>query len=232
MSATVVRLLPAAEQALLTAYVEGTTEPADAAAIYDALEVPDDAQPPRLEIAVAQILLNKIQDTLPQWTAMKADDTLVVNRLEHKRHKDALLAFNPKLVCNINWADSGPGFSWPEAYHVTYLPGFDKFVITGSRDGADVWGCADHAIGVADGNLDPVDAAKGVIVEYWRNQVNEWDQSRWACVFDEGLIDECTAIAWADEVWVPSEEEEEIDDDADGDEDVDDEQGQALREGK
>ena len=61
MSATVVRLLPAAEQALLKAYVEGTTEPADADAIYDALEVPDDAQPPRLEIAVAQILLNKIQ---------------------------------------------------------------------------------------------------------------------------------------------------------------------------
>lgn len=83
---------------MLKAYVEGNSEPADANAIYATLEVPADAQPPRLAIAVAQILLNKIQDTLPQWTAMK-DDKLVVNREEHKRHKDARLAFNPKLIC-------------------------------------------------------------------------------------------------------------------------------------
>jgi hypothetical protein len=61
--------------------------------------------------------------------------TVNLNRKEYKRHKDARLAFNPQLVCTINWADSGPGFSWPESYHVTYLPGFDKFVITASTDG-------------------------------------------------------------------------------------------------
>lgn len=216
MTATIVRLVPAAEQALLKAYVEGTGEPADASAIYAALEVPAEAQPPRLAIAVAQILLNKIQGTLPQWAAMQ-DDKLVVNRVEHRRHKDARLAFNPKLICTINWADSGPGYSWPEAYHVTYLPGFDKFVVTGSRDGADVWGCADHAIGVADGKLDPVEAAKGIIVEYWRGMVcgdDAWDQGRWAYLFDAGLIGDETANSWADEVWgSPQQEEIEAGDD-------------------
>jgi hypothetical protein len=62
MPATIERLLPVDEQALLKAYVEGS-EPADAAALYDVLEVPHDAVPPRLAMAVAQILLHHIQGT-------------------------------------------------------------------------------------------------------------------------------------------------------------------------
>ena len=58
MTATIVRLLPADEQALLKCYVEGASEPADFAALYAELEVPNDATPPRLDIAVAQILLH------------------------------------------------------------------------------------------------------------------------------------------------------------------------------
>ncbi|MCX7298078.1 MAG: hypothetical protein NTU64_14690 [Hyphomicrobiales bacterium] len=135
-------------------------------------------------------------------------DTVNLNRKAHKRHKDARLAFNPQLVCTINWADSGPGFSWPESYHATYLPGFDKFVITASRDGPDAWGCDDHAIGVADGNLSPVEAAKEAIVEFWTMQVSAWDQCRWAYLFAQGLIDTKTADAWADQVWCQSAEEE------------------------
>ena len=208
MTATVVLLLPIDEQALLKCYVEGTREPDDLAAFYDALEVPEDAIPTRLAIAVAQILLHHIQGTLPQWASVNGD-TVNLNREKHKRHKDARLAFSPQLICTINWADSGPGFSWPESYHVTYLPGFDKFVITASRDGPDTWGCADHAIGVADGSLSPVDAAKGVITEFWRMQVNEWDQCRWAYLFDQGLIDTKTANAWADEIWPEKDEVEE-----------------------
>jgi hypothetical protein len=203
MTATIVRLLPADEQALLKAYVEGTSGPAADAAIYDVLEVPDGATPPRIAIAVAQIILHHVQATLPQWSS-GSGGTVDLNRKEYKRHKDARLTFNPQLVCTINWADSGRGFSWPESYHVTYLPGFDKFVITASRDGADAWGCADHAIGVAEGSLGPIEAAKQAITEFWRTQLNG---PRWAYLFDEGLIDSKTANVWADEVWCPPEEE-------------------------
>ena len=38
MTATIVRLLPADEQALLKCYVKGTSEPDDFGALYDALE--------------------------------------------------------------------------------------------------------------------------------------------------------------------------------------------------
>lgn len=206
MIATIVRLLPTDEQALLKCYVEGNEEPDDFGALYDALEVPKNATPPRLAIAVSQILLHHVQGTLPQWASVK-DDKVSLNRKKHKRHADARLVFNPKLVCTINWADSGPGFSWPESYHVTYLPGFDKFVITASRDGPDAWGCDDHAIGVAEGSLSPIEAAKEAIVEFWTMQVSTWDQGRWAYLFDQGLIDTETANEWADEVWYPPVEE-------------------------
>lgn len=68
-------------------------------------------------------------------------------------------------------------------------------------DGPDAWGCSDHAIGVADGSLSPADAAKEIIIDFWRKQVNAWDQPRWAYLFAQGLIDTNTANAWADEVW-------------------------------
>jgi hypothetical protein len=140
--------------ALLKSYVEGTPEPENCNVLYRALEVPE-SKVPRLAIAVAQIVLHEIQETLPQWAAAW-DDGVLLHRKKHKRHKDARLVSNPRLVCTINWADSRPGFSWPESYHVTYLPGFNKFIITASRDGNDASGCSDHAIGVADGSLDPV----------------------------------------------------------------------------
>jgi hypothetical protein len=71
--------------------------------------------PPRLAIVVALILLHHIQGTLPQWSSASGD-TVQLNRKAHKRHKDARLAFNPQLVCTINWADSGPGYqTWASA---------------------------------------------------------------------------------------------------------------------
>ena len=108
MTVDIVRLLPADEHDLLEYYVEGTCPPDDIDAFYDALEVPNNATPPRLAIAVAQILLHHVQGALPQWASVRGDKVFL-NRKEHRRHKDARLAFNPLLVCTINWADSGPG---------------------------------------------------------------------------------------------------------------------------
>jgi hypothetical protein len=84
MNATIVRLLPADEQTLLKCYVDdGASEPIGVGAIYDALEVPTDATPPRPAIAVAQILLHEIQAALPQWAA--SGETISLNRTGHTR---------------------------------------------------------------------------------------------------------------------------------------------------
>jgi len=66
-----------------------------------------------------------------------------------------------------------------------------------------MFGCSDRAIGFADGRLDPVEAARKVIVGYWCSQSNGCEQKRWAYLFKEGLIDKKTANVWADEVWPP-----------------------------
>src|SRR5215813_5691464 len=135
MSANIVRLLPDQEQALLACYVTGTKQPASFQQLFDTMEVPTNAEPDRLQIAVAQILLHHVQDRLPQWAAITSDGELVTNRRRHARHKDARLQFNPRLLFEINWATSGPGYEWPEAYHVTSVPGFEKYISTASRDG-------------------------------------------------------------------------------------------------
>jgi hypothetical protein len=95
---------------------------------------------------------------------------------------------------------------------VTYIPGLEKFIVTSSRDGADAFGCADHALGwgsVAEGELF---VAKRIIQGFWEHQRNEWDQERWAYLFDEGLINRTTANSWAEEVWPQDNAPDEEDD--------------------
>lgn len=179
-------------------------------------QIPDDAMASQLQIAVARVLLNSIQGSLPQWAGVRENGELLLNRKEIQRHPDATkLTLNPRLVCCINWADSGPGFSWPESYHVTYIPGFEKFIVTSSRDGADAFGCADHALGWGAATEGELLVAKRVVQGFWEHQRNEWDQERWAYLFDEGLINRATANSWAEEIWPQdndSDEDEESDD--------------------
>src|SRR5262249_26822032 len=191
MNDNVIHLLPAKEEAILRCYVTGSRQPASFRKLYDALEIPVVDTIPgiisRLPIAVAQILLHNIQDSLPQWAAMRGDE-LLLNRRRHKRHKDGFLPFAPRSLFSINWATSGPGFEWPEEYHITYLLGFDKYVFTASRDGDDMYGCADHAIGVAKKSDDIQEAARKIITGYWHTQAKKWDQQRWEDCLAEGRI--------------------------------------------
>ena len=108
MSANIIRLLPDEERAFLECYVSGSKQPASFKKLFDTMEVPADAEPDRLQIAVAQILLHHVQDSLPQWAATTNDGTLITNRRRHKRHKGARLHFAPRLLFSINWATSGP----------------------------------------------------------------------------------------------------------------------------
>ena len=94
MSANIIRLLPDEERALLECYVTGSKQPASFKKLFDTMEVPADAEPDRLQIAVAQILLHQVQDSLPQWAATTNDGTLVTNRRRHKRHKERTAALH------------------------------------------------------------------------------------------------------------------------------------------
>ena len=190
----------------IEAYLQGR-EPSDLGDLYEDLDVADEAEPSQLEIAVAQILLHGSQKRLPQWGCVNGDGKVVQGRKNLQRPQGAEpITLHPQLLLCVNWADSGPGFSWPEAYHITRIPGFDKYIFTASRDSPDAWGCTDHAIGFCDANVRIKDAASEIIIRYWLKQASGWDQARWAYIFDEGLISGKEADAWADEVWGDPEE--------------------------
>ena len=200
MTANILKLLPDEEVRILHTYIKGVTD-LSLEKVYDTLRVPTEIEITRNEVAVAQILLSPIQEGLPNWGYVDDDGSEIISRLPQHRLPDARLNFNPQHICTINWADSGPGFSWPEAYYITYLPSFNCHVVTASRDGTDAYGCTDHAIGFIEGASGSVEVAKQVIINSWINQRNTYDQERWAYLFNEGLIDNSTANAWADEVW-------------------------------
>ena len=101
----------------------------------------------------------------------------------------------------INWADSGPGFSWPESYYVSYLPVYDVYVVTASADSPDTWGYCDLAIGHFKSCKNIVTASKQVIQERWQQLYDEYDQQSWAYLFNVGLVDEAAAYSMAADVW-------------------------------
>lgn len=106
-----------------------------------------------------------------------------------------------RQLFTLNWADSGPGYSWPEDYSVTYLPKFERFVVTAAQDSPDAWGVTELAIGHFSADKAIREGSRKVVTDWWRTLLNDCDQPRWEYLFNEGLIDEQTADEWADQVW-------------------------------
>jgi hypothetical protein len=97
----------------------------------------------RPSAAVAQILLERIQDRLPQWVGPNGGARPLLDRHSHRK-----VVLWPRHLMTINWADSGPGYAWPVAYSATYVPGFDRSVVTASADCQETFGgVCDVAIG-------------------------------------------------------------------------------------
>jgi hypothetical protein len=114
---------------------------------------------------------------------------------------DRKVVIQPCHLLTVNWADSGPGFSWPVAYYVAWLPYYDRFVVTASADCSDGYGYCDFAIGSFGIETPPKEGARKVICGDWRNQKRAGEQQRWAYLFNSGLISQEEADAWAEEVW-------------------------------
>jgi hypothetical protein len=150
--------------------------------------------------AVARICLADVQDRLPQWAAVDSMGNTLLGRPEFK-HQQRLLPLEPEGLLCINWADSGPGYSWPEDYHVTHLPGFHRYVVTASTDSPDAHGVTDWAIGWFSGRADAVKSSRRLIARWWRSLMNDCDQGKWEYLFHEGLLDETWAKRTRARVW-------------------------------
>ncbi len=166
----------------------------------------------RLEDAVvAGIVLERIQERLPQWASVRLDNApdqrVMVARQYRDRAAQRTVELNPQYLLTINWADSGPGFSWPVAYYAAWIPLYEVFVVTASADSPDVFGYCDFAIGSFGSTDDIAGDAGDVIASDWSWQRNLGEQAKWAYLFGTGLITEEHAERLAAKVWEPEEEE-------------------------
>ena len=189
--------VPFLELDLLEAYLSGTDYPQTS--FFREREIPEVGYPSQTEIAVAQIVLYRIQGRLPQWlTTNERGFPIAGRRASLRPMKVEYLSLKPELLFCVNWADSAPGISWPEAYYVTYIPGLDHYVVTASRDSRDLFGCTDHAIGSASASQPRLEACRAIVIGYWRNHFSAGE--RWERLFDEGLVNVDLAKRWAKDI--------------------------------
>ena len=149
--------------------------------------------------AVARIGLHAIQTRLRAFLSWDENGSCFARTHDPKRHSK--LAIKPQHLLEINWADSGPGFSWPEQYNLCFLPLYDLYIVTGSQDSPDVYGYCDVTIGHFEAPVSELKAkAASFIQKWWKGQA-ENGQDRWQEVWCTGLFTEADAEAWADKIW-------------------------------
>jgi hypothetical protein len=158
--------------------------------------------------ALARMLLSGYEGTLPAYL-WSAGGVVHSTRPDVGRKR-----FKTELLFGINWASSAPGVSWPEMYHLSWLPVFDRWVVVASRDTDEVDGYCDRVLDHFADCDEPVSEAAKVIERYWAGLL-EYEQERFEEVTDTGSISDVDEIA--DRVWgncneVDEEEAEEVND--------------------
>lgn len=161
-----------------------------------------DPCPSALEAAVGHICLTTAE-RLPLWEAVDTRTGYVIHGrpLRTPGRVPARVLFSQTIGC-INWANSGPGISWPECYHITHVPYYDRWVVTASRDSSDATGFNDWAIHHAPAEISPQQVAREALLRCWRGNA-AWGQKPFEELIENGLLDshELTALArlaWPD----------------------------------
>ena len=153
-----------------------------------------------VENAVARLVLNSRQRYLPQWACVEADGSVSTARAYDPR-RDQFGAVLARFLFEINWATSGPGYAWPEAYHLGYLPGYVVYVVSASTDSAEIFGYNDRILGHFEDDERVLERALACIQGSWGWQRGQWDQQRWQGVTDPGVFPIEALVAAADKVW-------------------------------
>ena len=158
--------------------------------------------------------MENVEQRLPQWGAFVGDGEFVLARQyrDLANEPDRRIPLQSRLLFEINWADSGPGFSWPVAYYVTWLPYYDRFVVTASADSPEALGYCDFALGSFGIETPIKEGSSAIIRSDWEVQHDGWDQRRWVYLFRTGLISAAEANALADAVWSSEQDDEEAED--------------------
>jgi hypothetical protein len=167
-----------------------------------------------LAAEVGAIALATVQDRLLNFTSNGPEGFRSARKPKVPQSRRVLVV--PRYLFMIDWAMSAPGISWPEAYYVTFIPGFDRYVVTASRDSNDLYGCCDHAIGWFGDAVDPKAGGTAVVKAWWEMARDRQGHEGWFCFEDAGSISEAEAQALRENVWPEQEGEEEDTEEAKG----------------
>jgi hypothetical protein len=159
-----------------------------------------------LAAEVGAIALATVQDRLLNFTTIGPEGFRSTRKPKVSQLRRVMVV--PRYLFMIDWAMSAPGISWPEAYYVTFIPGFDRFVVTASRDSDDLYGCCDHAIGWFGEGVDPKAAALAIVKAWWEMARDCQEHTGWFCFLDAGSVGEDEATALREDVWPELEEEQ------------------------
>lgn len=88
-----------------------------------------------------------------------------------------------------------------EHYHLGWLPGFDRWVVTGSNNSGYAFGYFEEVLGSFNQCNDPIAAACEVIQSDWSRKLNEVGRTRWVAIVGRSRVSAGTVVAMADMVW-------------------------------
>lgn len=208
--AKVLRFTPftAGEQAILDRYFQSTApDPGEQEPLRPALDaivgsfMAGSLDERRLDVAAAVILSRHIDVELPAWSFLDEQGAWRSTR-ELETPTSRRVGLLSHRIFTINWADSGPGFSWLEEYRLTWAPGNGRFVVTASSDTDEAYGYQDVALGhFRPGPAVALNKVRQIICRRWRVQKRETSQERWQGVAIAGLVSTEEATVWRDRVW-------------------------------
>jgi hypothetical protein len=104
-------------------------------------------------------------------------------------------------LCEINWANTAPGLSWPEYYQLTFLPGYNIDIMTAGQCSLDVYGFYNVALNFFPRRKDGAEMKNVDLraVEAWWRQRN--DASPWEELLDGGSLDERALFRFRSKIW-------------------------------
>lgn len=171
-----------------------------------------------LDAWVGSFAVQHVQHRLPNCGISFEDGEVILTRTPRKVRSQKVTGL-ARFLFGINWADSGPGISWPADYYLVWLPGYERFVLTYSADSPEALGYCDFALGHVSPKDDWRAAVRQIVVADWAAQ-RQYGQWPWEGLVAEGHVSREEAYEWRREAWkghevIAEEDGERPDEDAD-----------------
>lgn len=149
----------------------------------------------RLDAAVGQMLLRDMGCRLPRLRYRR-------DCRDRSTEQHGPLYFAPQYLFTITWPSQKPGLRGPIAYHRTWMPVFDRYVVTASEPTDGPNGYCDFALGSFADVPDWPTLAGETIYQDWLTQFGFWWRKHRAEVSATGIIPFEFADELAERAWV------------------------------